>query len=356
MDLIAKKLKKYAPTGYITLQKVRVITDDDQESSRKWLELKAGYETVENNPNADDIHYMLQTFLNMVLNQERVFFILSRDYFRGAFKKDNNWTNSSVGFSNDKYSVFLNYIQEEGIVKFVHKGKNNARVYELIEPEVLAFLKPNIEKQREETINYANKYKGLEGDNTQDGLEDGLRDGLEDRVISNKKEVISKIESKSEKMSFEQLLFIQHPDSFPSFDELDHLAQLAVENVEDFDVGRHTMSTFEGHLKGMCKKISTKQKKYIENLVQSFEFECKKYYNLKQAENMQLKEPTEIKNKAIKKAVDDEDAVQSHTLDVLKATFGKDKIKILKGKLDKADDPNDKARLEAEIQYWEKIL
>ena len=195
MDLISRKIRKYAPKGYVTLQKVRKITEEDMGANPKWVALQAGYESVENNPNSDWMHYLLQSLLNSIIYQERIFFVLSRDAFRkDILQKDCNWS-KIPGFKNNKWTVFTDYLEDEGILKHYNKGTNNTKIYEVIDEEVLSYLEVDRNKQIEETEEYASNNSELEGDELGDELGD-----QEDR--SKKVEVR---ESESKTISFEQL-------------------------------------------------------------------------------------------------------------------------------------------------------
>ena len=58
----------------------------------------------------------------------------------------------------------------------------------------------------------------------------------------------------------------------------------------------------------------------------------------------------------MKKQVEMEDVIHNNTLNVLKNMFGKEKIKVLKSKLENTQKDSEKKAIEMEIEYLEGIL
>jgi hypothetical protein len=105
----------------------------------------------------------------------------------------------------------------------------------------------------------------------------------------------------------------------------------------------------------MCKKITPKQKTHINSLVQAFEKEARRCLILRDSEDIELKEPKQVKKTLAKKVIDNEVEIENHTRNVLTAAFMGDKLKILKRRLNNCEDEIEKEDLQNEIYYWENF-
>jgi hemerythrin-like domain-containing protein len=103
-------------------------------------------------------------------------------------------------------------------------------------------------------------------------------------------------------------------------------------------------------------KPSTAQKNFIDLLKKHFDKESNKFYHLLQSQDIELGELTKIKDTSVKNAIDKDAVVQNNTLNILKATFGKEKMEKLRSRLDNVQDDVEKYEIEMEIAQWEKIL
>ena len=354
MECLVLKRKKDKSPKLIVLSKTKHISEDDVEVHAKWEVLKEWYQAIDGSD--DWVDQAIMSIINSIVYQERVYFCLERENIRNLLKNDLNWS-KSLGMSNEKYSYLLAELINRGFIGLFDDTKK-PHIYKVIEPMLLNMIKiESEEEQLTQVLEFRDKNPRF---NT-DGKSDGKSDGEKKKIRKEEKESSSvDVEEnnldKNKSVNFEQLLVIQHPESFPNFDEVKLLAQLAVENCPDFDVGKSDLRKLEKHLKSMCKKPSPKQKSFIEKLVSAFEFEAQKYYILRQAEGVRLKEPKKVKADSMKKQVEMEDVIHNNTLNVLKNMFGKEKIKVLKSKLENTQKDSEKKAIEMEIEYLEGIL
>lgn len=373
MKLIKKKLKEYEPIDYIILKNVKTIREEDLKVNKKWLSLMEGYQDVEESGSKEKMHYMLMTLCNAILFQQRICFIITRNSFKELYKDDKNWSDETIknitdkGFSNNTYSKFLNYIVDEGIAKLLNpedKGINGKSLaFELLEEELLSHLNINYEEQKKTTIKYAkNQEKANDNENldTQDRLEDRSQDRLEDRERRKKKEERREIESPStsKKITFEQLFYREIDKFIMEDEEISMLAQLAVENCQNIhDFGSYELGKFKKVLEGMCRgsKVSKKQRDIIDSKATKFENEYRRYLVLLETENFEMKQPEQLQVKSALKQRNDEDVIQSRTLNVLKASFFGEEIERLKSKLKEIEDEKEKKYLEGKINFYQRI-
>mgnify|MGYP003108823350 CR=1 FL=1 len=355
MKSLIKRLKKDKGPNLVTLTTTRYITDDDVQTHAKWHVLKDSYKELEEDYNTTTIDKQIQSIMNSIVYQERIYFCITRAKLIPLLKSDKNWE-TAVGLDKNKYSALIGSLTNLGLVE-LHDGTKKPHIYKVTHPELLEMIKIDSEEdQLSQVIEYIENNPHSDFEKVTDQKTDQKTDRKSDLDNKEIRKGDNKPSNTVEKnLSFKQLLVIQHPDSFPSFDELDHLAQLATTNCEDFDGESMDVNTFKRHLESISGKTTPAKKKFRDNLVSAFEPLAAKYGCLKETEDIELKEPTEIKSKAIRKSVEDDSMIQNNTLNILKATFGKEKITILKRKLEKCDDPEEKVYIQGELQYWEKI-
>ena len=347
MDCLVLKRKKDKSNKLIVLSKTKYITDDDMEVHAKWEILGNWYESIIKD--GDWIDKAVMSVINSIVYQERIYFCMERDNIRNLLKHDKNW-DASLGMDNNKYKWLVGELIDREFIE-AHDNVKRPHIYKVIEPTILNMIKVESEaEQLTQVIEFRDK-------NPKQSVADGYADGYADVEKKRRREVENKGElNSSNKISFQQLLFRQVVDDLPRFEDLPYLAQLAVENCEDFECDNHTVSVLSKHLQNMCKgKVSPKQKDFIGKIVSTFEFEASKCVNLTQTQGIELKQPQELKNTPLVTNVDAEDAMQSHTLNILKQTFGGDKIKSLKKRIDTAEDV-DRPALQAELNYWEQLI
>jgi hypothetical protein len=370
MGILDKAVKEYVPDAYVLLQKVRKITNDDIEADPRWAFLKGEYEAVEaNHPNNDWMHWCLVSLLNSILYQNRIYFVTTRDTFRKfVMKPDQNWNieyskkTGRFGFGDTKWTPFLDYCYDNNIMEKVYE-KNNTSVYKVTHPELLKFLKPNEEGQYKESVDFVNNPpKNPNKNNTLDQNKDQheLQHELQHVEISNKKLEVSEpnqtTNQTTKQITLKNLLFDNCKSDFPRFEDLAYLAQKAVENCEDFDGGSSDISTFKRYFERLKGKCTPAQKRLIADLADRFQFEAEKTLSLIKMENVELSEPREIERKAIMNSIDKEQKAQNHTLNVLLAASGREKIDKLKARLEKAEDEKERFGIECELRHWESIL
>lgn len=356
------KLKEDKLPRLIILSKTRYIDKEDTEIHFAWEYLKDGYNQIEKSKKSDDMDKKMHSILNSIVYQQRIYFCFERDNTRKLLKADKNWKKPITGLSNGEYSHIIEEFCRKEIIK-LHDDTKKPHIYKVIHPEVLSMIKVDDEEtQLSQVIEFVEKNKGK---SKTDGKTDGKTDV--DKEINRKEEKESESEPennnclvendspKKKLITFEQLLFREYPESFPSFDDIPYLAQIAVENCEDFDAGYSNLAKFEQHLKSQAgSKPTKKQKNFITMLVDTFSFEAKKAYSLVETDGIELRQPTELKAKSIRQEVDKEEQIQNNTLNVIKSTYGQEKIKKLKARIESCEDEIKIAEMKAELAYWEK--
>jgi len=352
--------------NFCVLTRARIITQDDLETSQKWNTLKEWYSAIEKDPNHEWIHKALQSMINAVIYQERIYFAVTREKLTELFQRDSNWT-KAISLSPKNYSYLISEMVSSGLFE-AHpendrlKSQRKPMIFKVSEKMVLDLMKPaSAEEQEIQVLDFVENYdENEEGNNLGNNL--GNTESKKDRKIESK--IVSEISSISKeqdnKVTFDQLLLVQYPDkTMPRFEELTDLARLAITNCKDFDADTGNIRQFERHLKNMITgKLTPKQKEYIGKLVDRFRIEAEKNVKLQELDtmNISLKEPKELESKAIKKAVDDTDRVQNETVKILNAAFGRDTVKVLTNKLNKTTDPIERSIIEQEIQFWKEMM
>lgn len=357
------KLKEDKLPRLVTLSKARFITEEDVEIHFAWEYLKEGYEEIEKDLNAQWVDKAQHSILNSIVYQQRIYFCFERDNVRSLLSSDKNWE-KPLKLDNNNYGYMIGELIKKDIIK-LHDDTKKPHIYKVIHPEVLKMIKIDSEEiQLSQVIDYRDNNPRYKDKNISDGKSDGKSDVEKKRIREEENECESEVQNndclsktdspKKKLITFQQLLFREFPENFPSFDEIPSLAQLAVENCQDFDVGYSDLATFESHLKGMRGKLTPKQKKYVESLVDKFKFEATKYYNLTEIDDVELRQPTELKAKSIRHEMNSEESVQSNTLNVIKSTYASEKIKKLKARIEICEEEFEKREMEAELAYWEK--
>lgn len=356
--------------NFCLLTRARIITEDDLESSQKWNTLKEWYIAIEEDPNHEWIHKAIQSMINAVVYQERIYFAVTREKLTELFSRDNNWS-KGISLSPKNYAYLLNEMIDSGIFE-AHpenerlKSQRKPMIFRIVDKMVLDLMKVVSEAEQEmQVLNFVENYDEKDaGNNVGNNLGNnvGNTESKKDRKIESKsnsettQENDSLAKEKKGDITFEQLLLVQYPDKdMPRFEDLQDLARLAITNCNDFDGDGFNIRIFEKHLKNMIKgKITPKQKEYIGKLVNRFQIEAEKNINLEKLDDMNitLKEPKELESKAIKKAIDDTDKVQNETFKILNGVFSRDTIKVLTNKLNKTTDPVERNIIEQEIQFW----
>ena len=358
--------QKVRVPNYCLLTRARIITEEDIESNEKWKTLKAWYDQVGNSPNTHWIDQALQSMVNAIVYQERIFFAITRETLKELFQNDTNWKNR-ISLSPSYYGFLISEMVNSGFFE-AHphnkrfKKQRKPMVFKVVDKRILQLLKAPCEKEQEQQVlNFVENYDKNEEMNI-----------VVNNVVNTESQKVRESESQvememtcennietSEKITLEQLLWIELPDNLPRYEEIKDLAKKAITNCQDFDAGSQDIRTFTKHLINLKGgKLTAKQKDHIDGIVNRFKMETEKYIALQQVDNMnfKIKEPKELESKIIKKVIDENDKIQSDTVKILNATFGKETIRVLKSKLEKTDDPDKKLRIEKEIQFWENMM
>lgn len=350
------KLKREKGPNLILLSRAKTIREEDTEVHAEWVIVKKWYDDAKAHPDLDWVDKAVTTVLNSIIHQKRGAFGMTYEKTRELLKDDSNW-DKPIGLSNNKngkpdtkYTMLCNKLVEAGIAEQIkEQGHKEPRCFRVINEGILDMLNLStpLEDQEAELLNFVNNNKDLDH-----GSAKGSAKGEAVKKEISKEGKEQELSS-SEKLSFKDLLFRQHPDDFPSFDEVQYLAQLAVTNCEDFEVNSYALTVLGKHLKGTCKgKVSTKQKDLIAKLVGAFENEALKYVAM--LTDIDIQEPEQLTNKATKNAIDKEKAVQNNTLNTLNATFHDETMRVLYKQLAEETDEHEKSQIQHEINYWEK--
>ena len=361
--------RKLHGPNLVILTCAKTIDEDDIKTHSKWKTLKEWYISQESKKETQWIDKAGTSVINAIIYQERKAFCITKDKLKKLLKNDSNWK-IGISLSNNKikdkntekedtyYRTLLAYLTKEWkIIELVQEGgRGIPSVYKVIDQDILKTLEnTTMADQLKECIDFAGK------PSKNNNLNTWVEPRVEPRVTESKKD--RKVESEppidtDNQITFEQLLWKQYPNSYfggsEAFDNMAFMAQLAVEKCADFYVGKYALQQVKNHLLSVSINPSSNTKNYIDKLVKKFDLESKRHYNLLQVQDVDLGELTEIKNTAIKQAVENEDVVQNNTLNILKATFGKEKIKKLKGRLATIEDEEEKYEIEMEIAYLEK--
>jgi hypothetical protein len=362
--------QKVRVPNYCLLTRARIITEEDIGSNKKWKTLRAWYDQAENSPNTHWIDQALQSMVNAIVYQERIYFAITRETLKELFQNDTNWKNK-ISLSPSYYGFLISEMVNSG---FFEAHPNNKRfkkqrkpmVFKVVDKRILNLLKAPCEKEQEQQVlNFVENYDKNEESNI-------VVNNVVNNVVNTESQKVRESESQVEmemtcknnveskdKITLEQLLWKELPDNLPRYEELKDLAKKAIVNCEDFNIGSQDVRIFTKHLVNLKGgKLTVKQKDHIDGIVQRFKIEAEKYIALQKLDNMnfQIKEPKELESKIIKKAIDDSDKVQSDTVKILNATFGKETIRVLRNKLEKTNDPNKRLKIEKEIQFWESTM
>ncbi len=368
MSPIAKRLKEKGPNKYC-LVKTRTITDDDMEYVEKWKTIKQWYEAIENDPNAESIHKILQSMVNAIIYQERIYFAITRDSVVELFKNDKNWKGKKTGMRNASYKDLLEEMVDSGMFEAHAENdrfyaQKKPRIFKLIDQNVLSLMKPVSEDiQLKQVFDFVENNSGDEvGDDLGDEVGDvvlveDLVEGKElGEVNSSAERTNASPVTKNQEIEFLDLLARQFPKNLPKFQDIEFLVELAIANCSDFDV---TISTkeFEKHIKNCVGEKTPALKKHIANLVEKFKTESDKQTRFNKAKDIPLVYPVNPSSAGFLKAsVNMEEEAENYTLKMLNISFGRENIKVLKRQLERADNEQQKLEIKAEIDFWEGVV
>ena len=368
---IARRLKEKGPNKYC-LVKTRVITEDDMEYVPKWAVIKSWYEDLESDPNRDSIHMILQSMVNALLYQERIYFAITRSNVVELFKNDKNWKDKKRGMKNASYKDLLAEMVESGM--FEEHPENDRfyaqrkpRIFKLVDETILSLMKPVSEaEQLKQVFDFVENNPGdAVGDEAGDAVGDAVGDlvlVLDKVLVGDEVEEEGEEEPTSEALSgskkqleFMDVLVKMYPNKMPRFEELSELVSYAIENCHDFDADNATASAFERYLKNFSS--TTKGKKHITELVTKFKGEAEKQVRLSKLKNIELAKPDiTLASNVNKTTVNMDEEAENYTLKMLNNSFGKENIKVLKRKLEQAEDEHEKVEIKAEIEFWESVV
>ena len=383
IPLVRRKRKNKQPTKLVYLQETRYITNEDVKNNKVWKDLKSGYSYIKKDKTAKWVDKAIQTVLNSIVFQQRVFFCMTRMNTRVLLKEDQNWGN--LALDNNKYGFLLEEMKDDGLITIDKSEK--PWMMEVIEPEILTMINLNLkEEQRNQVLGIRKKnHQDSEPDRKPDRKPDQDPD-LEDRIKNNedfkietdsfiKKEAYNiPLEKKTnndltkpldkdmakptvKRMSLARLFSQQNykPKSLPGFDEIDILAELAVENCFELEVDEgDDLSVPEFTLKKILNKHvgkpSAKQKPFIEQLIANFNISAETYYYNKPENKVSLVEPEIIVNVPTKEEIDRD---QKKTLHAVMLPHISETISILREEIQTSNNEAKKKRLSAELNFLE---
>lgn len=372
---------------YLTLKHITEIKQWHIDSNPKWRELKKQYELIEEVGSFDWTAYLITSFSNAILTQDRIFFVLGRDSFLKKAREDRNWQKSK-GYANDKWGIFLKYLTgEKGgheYIRVYRGGDNNTIIYQLVDEDLLKMLKVDPEKQLQECLEYAkkndeevkekNSNKNNKLDDNYD--QDGLQDELQDEVLSNK--VVSNCSDSMKEESHDQeltmtILFAEEFDIrigenkglLPGKEMIPSLARYAAENLAKENC---TASDFKRWLLNLAggrfgtkkgKKTAKSQKEYAEEYISIFEQCIEEYFYMVSGKKIDIKKPQTIKqNKAKQNKTDKKDVNKDdkETLNAIYSTVGIERVNWLEKNIEKEQDPKEKFMMEWELNRIRSIV
>jgi hypothetical protein len=371
---ILRRSRERSPT-YYCLVKVRNITDDDVEHYPKWEIIKKWYEKLEND-DPDWLMMALQTMTNAVINQERIYFAVTRDTLTELFQSDKNWKNkSNFGMKASNYELLLQEMVDSKVFEAYHenpklKAQKKPRIFRVVDKNILSLMKVIPEEvQLKEVVDFVNKNNEIKdeettGNNVGNNQGNNQGNNVGNTAISNKQEAISKLVTclpvssldENQSVDFEDLLVTQITD-LPRFQDIPELADLTVGSCHGFTLDKSTLRKFENHLLGFFKRdLTPKQKKFVENLVKSFEKETKKLLASAGLDKTKLKRATRTNAKFTPTSEEEDAENENNTLKVLNNFFGKENIKILKSRLSQVNNEQEKFEIQKEIEFWESVV
>jgi hypothetical protein len=97
------------------------------------------------------------TLITAILQQERLYFALSRNAMRDLMIKDENLGRHRATFSNGVWpSLLAKFYNDFGLIKLIQQGNTRtASIFEVVHPELVSYLKTkiaDIEKQKVEAL------------------------------------------------------------------------------------------------------------------------------------------------------------------------------------------------------------
>ena len=376
------KVAECSKEHYCTLEHITEIKQWHIDSNPKWRELKKQYELIEEVGSFDWTAYLITSFSNAILTQDRIFFVLGRDSFLAKARKDPNWQESK-GYANKKWKIIKDYLTgEKGgheYIRVYKGGDNNTIIYQLVDEDLLKMLKVDPEKQLQECLEYAKKNdeevkeKNNNKNNKLDDNcdQDGLQDGLQDEVLSNK--VVSNCSDSMKEESHDQeltmaILFAEEFDIrigenkglLPGKEMIPSLARYAAENLAKenctvFDFKRWLLNLAGGKFGTKKGKTTGKsQKEYAEEYIGIFEQCIEEYFYMVSGKKIDIKKPQTIKqNKTDKKDVNKDD---KETLNAIYSTVGIERVNWLEKNIEKEQDPKEKFMMEWELNRIRSIV
>ena len=364
---IARRLKEKGPNKFC-LVKTRVITKEDMEIIPKWETIKSWYEALESDPNSESIHMILQSMVNALVYQERIYFAITRSNVIELFKNDKNWKKKKPSMSNASYKDLLVEMVESGMFEAHPENERfyaqrKPRIFKLVDETILSLMKPMSEAEQLKQV-----FEFVEN-NSVDEVSDEDLDEVSDLVlvldevlVEDEVEVVEKEEPTSGTLSGEnkQLEFMDvlvklYPNKMPRFDEIPELVSYAIENSHDFDANNTTAGIFERYLKTFS--TTTNGKKHITKLVEKLRGEAEKQVRSSKLKNTELSKPdTPLATNTKKTTVNMDEEAENYTLKMLNNSFGKENIKVLKRKLEQVEDEYEKLEIKAEIEFWESVV
>ncbi len=370
MSPILRRLKEKGPNKYC-LVKTRIITEEDIEIFPKWGVIKDWYEQLEAEANCDSgsIHMIIQSIVNAVVYQERIYFALTRDNVISLFKNDKNWKNKKPGMKNASYKDLLEEMVESGFFEAHPENdrffkQKKPRIFKVVSEDILNLMKPvSAEEQLKQVFDFVENNSGDEvGDEVGDlvlvEVEEEVKGLEKEKTNEQTNERILRSEPRKD-AEFEDLLVSRYRNEKMTLEIIPMLVAEAIKNCHDFSDNKQTSRAFERFLEDIGLGITKKSSDFLQKLVKKFESESRLQVRAMKTAQKDLEwQKPELSPvaKVSKNTNDTDEEAEKYTLKALNNSFGKENIKILKRQLEKVQDEQQKLEIEAEIDFWESVV
>lgn len=149
--------EKVKDLEHLTL--TRHIISEEKFVHDAWLWMKNQYLEINEN---DGVSRGMTSILNAILNQERIYFAITRKGTLDLVKGDKNYQKKDMAFRNGSYSNILATLQEAGFIRKFQDSSNDfsATGYEVVDELFLTYLDRKIDRelQKRQVIDFCTNY------------------------------------------------------------------------------------------------------------------------------------------------------------------------------------------------------
>lgn len=158
-----KKIIELDSKNLVSLQKTRIIDEDDIRLHKDWNWLANQYKDAMESE--DSIVQCAMSIINSILYQKRIVFCLTRNQMEDLVKNDKNFS-KEIGWSNSYYPKIMHWFKRnEILVQIYYEGFNSRKpaMYEMVNKEFLTFFEAIKRDQQYaeglDFVNYKSKNK-----------------------------------------------------------------------------------------------------------------------------------------------------------------------------------------------------